>query len=55
VNWQNIAKAAMKHVSVIAITAAVIFKSPDRRDTQSNTIRPMSSFHPASRPAEPLG
>jgi hypothetical protein len=55
VNWQNISKAAMKHASVITITAAVIVKSQDRRATQSNTIGPASSFHPGSRRAKPLG
>jgi hypothetical protein len=48
VNWQNISKAAMRHASVIAITAAVMVISQDRRDTQSNTMRPASWFHPAS-------
>jgi hypothetical protein len=55
VNWQNISEAAMKHASVTTITAAVIVKNQDRRDTQSNTMRAASWFHPASRAAESLG
>jgi hypothetical protein len=55
VNWQNISKAVMQHASVITITAVAIFKSQDWRDTQSNTMRAASSFHPVSRAAESLG
>jgi hypothetical protein len=55
VNWQMIAKAAMKHASVITIAAAVILKSRRRDDTQLKTMRPTSPFHPASRVGEPLG
>jgi hypothetical protein len=51
VNWQNSSSAAMKQASVITIKAAAIVKSQDRRDTQSNTMRRVSSFHRANSAA----
>jgi hypothetical protein len=55
VNWQNISRAMMKHASVMTITAGVMVKSQDRRDTQSDTMQRASSFHPASGAAKSVG